>query len=191
MANDNTIRLQGHEKFALRDGWLTKGLIEVDNPDYDNVFLEKDAAEIFGIGSNMVKSLRYWMRVLGLTNETGSELSLFGKLVKQKDTFIEDSFTLWIMHSKIAKDIHNATAWFMYFNRCDAEDLDKGMIHGILLREISKYVPGKKISEKSLDSDIDTLLNMYSKGKENDDPEDKSISPFYQLGLIKNSMGKY
>ena len=56
MANENSIRLQGHEKFALREGWLTKGLNEVENPEYDNVFLEKDAAEIFGLGNNMVKS---------------------------------------------------------------------------------------------------------------------------------------
>ena len=39
MANENSIRLQGHEKFALREGWLTKGLNEVENPEYDNVFL--------------------------------------------------------------------------------------------------------------------------------------------------------
>lgn len=191
MASEKNIRLQGHEKFALREGWLTKGLIEVGKADYDNVFLEKDAAEIFGIGNNMVKSLRYWMKVLGLTNGNGTDLTEFGKLVLHYDTYIEDPFTLWIMHSNISKDVQNATSWYMYFNKCDAEDLDKNLIHHILYREISKYVPGKKISEKSLDSDIDVLLNMYSKQKENDDPEDKSVSPFSQLFLIKKVSGKY
>ena len=39
------IRLQGHEKFALRDGWLTKGLSIIDKrPDAfwevrDQIFL--------------------------------------------------------------------------------------------------------------------------------------------------------
>lgn len=191
MANDNIIRLQGHEKFTLREGWITKGLNEVENPKYDNVFLEKDAAEIFGFGNNMVKSLRYWMKVFGLTNDNGSELSLFGKLVAKYDKYIEDMFTLWIMHSKISKDIHNATTWYMFFNRCDADDIDKSQINGILYREISKYVPGKKISEKSLENDIDVLLNMYSKQKENDDPEDKNVSPLSVLGLVKNISGKY
>lgn len=56
------IRLQGHEKFALRDGWLNKVLeIVPENPD---AFLRKDAPDIFGIGSNMVKSLRYWESML-------------------------------------------------------------------------------------------------------------------------------
>ena len=95
------------------------------------------------------------------------------------------------MHSKISKDIHNATSWYMYFNRCDADDLDKSQINSILYREISKYAPEKKVSEKSLESDVDVLLNMYSKRKENDDPEDKSVSPFSQLGLVKNMSGKY
>ena len=191
MTNENQIKLQGHEKFALREGWLTKGLNEVEHFKNGNVFLEKDAAEIFGIGNNMVKSLRYWMKAFGLTNESGTDLSPFGKLVAENDRYIEDSFSLWIMHSKIAKSVDIATSWYMYFNRCDADDLSKAQIHIILYREISKYVPGKKISEKSLESDIDVLLNMYSMRKENVDPEDKSVSPFSQLGLIKNSGGKY
>lgn len=191
MANENQIKIQGHEKFSLREGWLTKGLNEVESFKNGNVFLEKDAAEIFGIGNNMVKSLRYWMRVFGLTNESGTELSDFGKLVAKKDRYIEDVFSLWIMHSKIAKSIDVATSWYMYFNRCDADDLSKAQVHRILYREISKYAPERKISEKSLDSDVDVLLNMYSKRKENVDPEDKSVSPFSQLGLIKNTGGKY
>lgn len=49
----------------------------------------------------------------------------------------------------------------------------------------------KKFSEKSLNSDIDVLLNMYSKNKIKSDPEDKNISPFSQLAMIKNTDGKY
>lgn len=67
------IKLQGHEKFALREGWINKALMILpENPD---AFTRKDATDLFGIGSNMVKSLRYWMRALGLTNFSGTELS--------------------------------------------------------------------------------------------------------------------
>lgn len=71
------IRLQGHEKFALRDGWINKALKIV--PDNSDAFTRKDATDMFGIGSNMVKSLRYWMKVLGLTNTSGSELLILEK----------------------------------------------------------------------------------------------------------------
>lgn len=183
------IRLQGHEKFALREGWINKALKIL--PDNEEAFTRKDAADLFGIGSNMVKSLRYWMRVFGLTNISGTELSEIGKLIAECDPYLENPFTLWIMHSNIAKNVDDATTWFMYFNRCDANDLEKNEIESILLREVRKYALGKKFSEKSLSNDVDVLLNMYSKNKEKLDPEDKSVSPFSQLGLVKKINGRY
>lgn len=183
------IRLQGHEKFALREGWINKALMIL--PDNADAFTRKDATDLFGIGSNMVKSLRYWMRAFGLTNNSGTELSESGKLIAEHDPYLENPFTLWIMHSHIAKNVEDATTWFMYFNRCDAEDLDKNEIENILLREVHKYAAGTSFSEKSLSNDVDVLLNMYSRSKEKSDPEDKSVSPFSQLALIKKLDGKY
>lgn len=193
MANDKVkIRLQGHEKFALREGWLTKGLIEVSgNP---KVFSEKEAPDIFGIGSNMVKSLRYWLKALGLIVENGNagvKLTDTAQIIKQYDMYIEDVFTLWVLHSYLAKNIDEATSWYMFFNRCDVEDFDREQINLVVGREISKYINNENYSEKSLSSDIDVLLSMYGKIKEMTDPEEKNISPFSQLELIKNNDGFY
>ena len=188
----NKFKLQGHEKFALREGWINKAFMII--PDMPEVFLRKEATDRFGIGSNMVKSLRYWMRAFGLTIEKGSagvELTERGKMIAKYDPYLEDPFTLWIMHSYIAKNKEDATTWFMYFNHCDADDLKKSEIETILLREVKKYVAGQNFSEKSLSNDVDVLLNMYSKSKEKSDPEDKNISPFSQLALIKNMDGRY
>lgn len=190
--NKVKLKLQGHEKFALREGWINKGLMIIPkNPD---VFLQQDAPDVFGIGNNMVKSLRYWMRALGLTIEGGTsgvKLSQMGALVAKYDPYIENPFTLWLMHSYIAKNKGDATSWYMYFNYCDANDLEKHQIYTILLRKITQYAGEQKFSEKSLNSDIDVLLNMYSKNKIKSDPEDKNISPFSQLAMIKNTDGKY
>ena len=158
------------------------------NPD---AFTRKDATDLFGIGSNMVKSLRYWMRVLGLTDVSGTKLSEVGKLIAKYDPYLEKVFSLWIMHSYISKNIEDATTWFMFFNRCDADDMEKNEIENILLREVKKYAAGTVFSEKSLSNDVDVLLNMYSQSKEKADPEDKSISPFVQLSLIKKMNGRY
>lgn len=190
--NKVKLKLQGHEKFALREGWINKGLMII--PKNPGVFLQQDAPDVFGIGNNMVKSLRYWMRALGLTIEGGTsgvKLSPMGELVAKYDTYIENPFTLWLMHSYIAKNKGDATSWYMYFNYCDANDLEKHQIYTILLRKITQYAGEQKFSEKSLNSDIDVLLNMYSKNKIKSDPEDKNISPFSQLALIKNTDGKY
>lgn len=185
-------KLQGHEKFPLREGWLNKGLSAIpENPD---LFLRKDATDILGIGSNMVKSLRYWMRALGLTEDNstkGTQLSKIGKKILEYDQYLEDSFSLWIMHSFIAKNMSDATVWYMYFNHCDADDLEKEQIEKIIFREVTKFVKGQTFSPKSLCNDVDVLLNMYSRDKKAFDPEDKSISPFVQLGLVRNIEGKY
>ncbi len=183
------IRLQGHEKFGLREGWINKGLQIVR--DRQDAFVRKDAPDVFGVGSNMVKSIRYWMKAFGLTNDNGSALSDLGETILQYDPYLEQYFTLWLLHSFIAKNKEEATTWYMYFSRCDASDLDKEQILSVLNREIAKYTGGQSFSVKSLENDIDVLLNMYSKNKEKNDPEDKNTSPFSSLGLVKKSEGRY
>ena len=190
--NKIKFRLQGHEKFALSEGWLSKGLTVIKEDPM--VFRSKIAPDIFGIGNNMVKSLRYWMKAFGLMreeNECGAILTSLGKIIYDNDVYIEDIFTVWTLHSYIAKNIEEATTWYMYFNRCDVRDLSKEQIELIIGREISKYVNGQTFSEQSLKNDIDVLLNMYSRNREVSDPEDKNISPFSQLDIIKNIDGLY
>lgn len=186
---NNKIKLQGHEKFSLREGWINKAFIILR--DIQNPFTRKDAPDLFGIGNNMVKSLRYWMRALGLTNDLSTELTEFGKIIEECDPYLEKDFTWWLLHANIAKNIENATTWYMFFNYCDTDNMDKNEIFQIVNREVAKYARGTKYSEKSLMNDIDVLLNMYSKKKELIDPEDKNISPFSKLELIKNYDSKF
>lgn len=187
-------KLQGHEKFPLREGWLNKGLIAVS--ENNKVFVDKDipAPDVFGIGNNMVKSLRYWLRAFGLVSDkgtAGTKLTDFGQLILKEDKYLEDYFTLWCLHSKIAKNDTFATTWYLFFNKCDAQDITKEQIYQMLHRELVKRVGGDDFSEKSLDSDLDVLLNMYGKDKGDINPEDKNVSPFSALGLIKKSGNNY
>ncbi|MFQ9514374.1 MAG: DUF4007 family protein [Eubacterium sp.] len=192
MIEGNKPRLQGHEKFGVREGWINKGLMIIkDNP---RAFSGKEGPDKFGIGNNMVKSLRYWLRAFGLMTESSADGAILtdeGELIAEYDIYLEDYFSLWIMHSNIAKNKKEATTWFMYFNRCDAEELSKQQIEEILFRETNKYASGVSFSRNSLKNDIDVLLNMYSKNKSKVDPEDKNISPFTELALIKKADGKY
>lgn len=193
MANDKIkIRLQGHEKFVLREGWLNKGITQVrENP---TVFMGKEGPDVFGIGNNMVKSLRYWLKAFGLIVEKGTlgvTLSDCGEVIKKYDAYFEDIFTLWVLHSNIVHNVEEATAWYLFFNNCDVEDMEKEQIVQILIRELNKYTNNMMFSEKSLRSDVDVILSMYGKVKEMVDPEDKNISPFAQLDLIKNTEGNY
>ena len=60
------MRFARHETFHLREGWLTKGLRKVIAEGLPDIFLRKDAIEHLGIGSNMVRSLRFWMQATGV-----------------------------------------------------------------------------------------------------------------------------
>ena len=54
-----TPKFSGHETFPLRHGWLEKGYHAVVKEE-KNPFLEDDAIAEFGVGKNMVNSIRYW-----------------------------------------------------------------------------------------------------------------------------------
>lgn len=187
-------KLQGHEKFPLREGWINKGLIAVS--EKKNVFLDKEvpAPDELGIGNNMVKSLRYWLKAYGLIEDNGTkgaELTPFGQMILDNDKYLERNFTLWCLHSEIVKNREDATTWFLFFNHCDVQELTKDQIFQILRRELVQLVEGQKFSDKSMQNDIDVLLNMYSKAFGGDDPEEKNVSPFAQLGLVKKTDGSY
>ena len=64
----NKYRFKGHESFILREGWLNKGLYEVDrNP---KVFSENYGADALGVGPNMAKAIRYWLRAAELVTDS-------------------------------------------------------------------------------------------------------------------------
>lgn len=184
-------KLQGHEKFSLRDGWLNKGIRAVHeaNEKY-NVFTKDDATDILGIGNNMVKSLRYWMKAFGLIGTTPIEekkLTPLGEEIFNNDIYLEKDFTLWLLQSQIAKNKKIATSWYLFFNKCDAVELSRYEIFRILKRELLEYSGGTKFSDNSLKNDIDVILNMYSRNMKVEDPEDKNVSPFVRLGIVKHT----
>ena len=185
-------KLKGHEKFIVREGWLSKGLIGVEGDN--RIFSGIESTDKLGVGINMVKSIHHWMQCFNLIEEsskTGTVLSSLGKIIVQKDKYLEDDFTLWILHSNIAKNALRATTWYLFFNKCPISEFTREEIFYPLKRELIVYANTDGFPDVSLRDDIDVLLNMYSKHTENDDPEDKNRSPFSSLGLLKKDNNVY
>ncbi len=197
LAEKKGIRFKGHETFTIREGWINKGLTEIaQNP---LVFNTNYGADALGMGANMAKALRYWLKCAGLTDESAKEgvhLTEIGKLIFEHDPYIEDMFTLWLIHCRIAANDRQATAWNLFFNRFSYEEFDKNELVGemkelafLAAEEIS---PEKKVAEASVISDCDAILHMYVKrSRENGTPEEKNVSPFAKLELLKLTDGKY
>lgn len=190
MAEKNKYRFKGHESFILREGWLNKGLTEVkSNP---KVFTEFYGADALGVGPNMAKSIRYWLKTAGLTKDDksigGVCLTPLGELVYEKDPYIEDIFTLWLLHCQIVLQKENATAWDLFFNHFSYEEFRKSELMGEMKDLAIDVAEGGNLSEKSVEADCDAILHMYlPKQERNVNPEEKNVSPFAKLGLIKNS----
>ena len=195
MGEDIKIKIKGHEKFVLREGWLTKGLLSVKNNS--RVFSGDKGPDELGVGSNMVKAIRYYLQAFQLVNENsknGTTLTKTGETIAVYDPYIEDRFTLCLLHSLIASNFEKATSWFLFFNQNKLKEFSKENLQDYLGREVLR-LSGKDVPQSSLRDDIDVLLNMYLKksGDDNndEDPEDKLHCPLSSLGLIRRENNVY
>ena len=186
MSKDKVIkpRVKGHGTFVLRDGWINKALSEVAKDGNERVFTAADATDIFGIGSNMVTALKYWIQCFGMTDESraskGVFLSELGEQIYIHDRYLEDIFTIWIMHSNLVRNYEKASLFHDYFNDEKIQTISKEQLITIFVRKWKEF----DLPEKSIESDVTVLFNTYCKAKINDDPEDKIVSPLTELGLI-------
>lgn len=178
-----------HETFPFREGWIAKGFRKIEEGQPD-VFSKEDAIEQLGIGSNMVRSLRYWMQAVGLTEEVkakgkGQHLTEeFGQIIFDYDRYLEMDSTLWLLHYRLVKSKEWATTWYWFFNVFNRSEFDEELF----LSELSRWVvdQGEDVARGSLKRDYDCLLNMYVKNDgKNIEPEDNIGCPFQELGLIE------
>ena len=189
--NELKYKIKGNESFSIREGWLAKGLFALDNNKY--VFSEETAMDNLGVGSKMVKSIKYWLLASHLVEEKrerNAKHSLaptqyFGEVVKKHDPYFEDIFTLWIIHYYITKDIEFNTVWNLFFNRFNVTDFTKNAMVDKLVDECNKIYDKGNSLYNSIDSDCGVLLKMYTSSEETViDPEENLTSPFSELGLI-------
>lgn len=183
---DVKYKIKGHETFNIREGWLNKGIVAVkENP---RVFYQYSGADALGVGTNMAKSIRYWLRASGLTvtKKDGDYLTPFGELIYNKDCYMEDIFTLWILHCNIAANKELATSWYLFFNTGTLKEFKKESLRSEMERLLLEYTGKAELPKRSVYDDCNAILKMYVMAEsENGDPEDKKKSPFEELGLLK------
>ena len=193
MERKKNYKLKGHETFCIREGWLSKGLHAV--VENDRVFGEMYGADALGVGSNMAKAIRYWLKAAGLTVEEkgkGVALTEFGRLIYEKDPYLEEDFTLWCIHLNLVKNKEYATSWYLFFHLFQLEEFTKEEMEEFLERELEKYIATKDFSTRSLKDDCTVLLQMYARETgEEPDPEDKKICPLTVLGILRKSGNYY
>ena len=187
------IKIRGHESFYIREGWLRKGASAIQNEKY--IFSSGlHAMDELGVGSAMVKSIRYWLQAVGLTKvvrgdrgKRYQELTKgFGDIIFEKDRYFEDLGTLYLLHYKLVTNVELATSWFLFFNYVKATEMTKHNMEEVLTQFILNIDPEHNISSRSLSDDCNCIVSTYfAERREYSDPEDNMICPFTDLGLLK------
>ncbi|MDF9843749.1 MULTISPECIES: DUF4007 family protein [unclassified Paenibacillus] len=182
-----------HETFHLRLNWLRKGINMIQiKPRF---FYEKDAAEIIGLGKNMVQSLRFWITATGIARESKNEenksihqLTELGEIINTYDPYLDFSDSLSLIHfSLIDKENINERlfVWYGLFNVFSRASFTKEEV----IHELGIWAAreGEKTSEKSLKRDLDCMLRLYVRDEQVKDPEDVTQSPLGKLKLLSIS----
>ena len=173
----NKISFSGHEKFECKIDWIAKGLNAFDKNKYVlNLTNIEEGIEALGLGINMIKSLNHWMQVLGLIKK--SDLTELGCILLEKDPYLENSDTLWLLHWNIVKNQERATLYNLFFNTIYPYKFTReSMLNKVTLWLKNK---GVNLSQTTVKSDIDVFIRMYKINN----TQDASLNLFSELKLI-------
>jgi len=159
------MKFRAHDTFFIRKGWLYKGMKNVLKDKYVFMGVNGNPMDILGIGSNMVKALRYWLQAVGLTIEPRSgkkfqEITPFGHIILKNDKYIEEMGTLWFLHYKLASNLDEATAWYYFFNEFKQNEFNRDDF----VMQLDTYIRMNGEDEKSnriLTDDFNCIINTY------------------------------
>ena len=192
-------QFSGHETFPLRYGWLKKAFERVAETEYTphnkSLCWGDDAIARFGVGKNMVASIRHWATSCDMIEESDKEDSvkttklgkkLFGNnRIKGQDPYMEHPATLWLIHWKLAARAKKTT-WFWAFSHYPAVIFTRNLF----LQKIGRLAQDRawpRVSNTTIKNDVACFIRTYAArqptGRTGHD--DALESPLTELGLIK------
>ena len=185
------MKFRAHETFSIRKGWLNKGIKNIKmNP---GVFLGDagNPMDVLGIGSNMVKALRYWMQATSLSKEPNSghrnqSLTELGRIIDEHDPYFEEIGSIDLIHYELATNEDIATAWYIFFNEFGYTEFTEDDFHSSVKKYVRMNTDGNLPSERVVSDDYKCIINTYYQRKtpEKTNPEDNIGCPIAELGLV-------
>lgn len=189
----------GHQTFALRTGWLKKGVDALRDAGPD-VFSRDDALVTLGVGKNMVQSIRHWLTTTRMAADRrearGREMeatrigkALFGSKESEGwDPFLEDDGTLWLLHWQLAGPGSSAFSWVWTFNEIRSSEFAKATLIEAVENSAVVRVP-KPPGRETVTRDLECLLHTYVPPEGDAASLDTIDCPLNTLGLIRQSAG--
>ncbi|WP_211109555.1 DUF4007 family protein [Azospirillum tabaci] len=183
MLDDERFKLQfaGHETFPLRYGWLKKSFDAIfpdeEREEFDSrsIFTTDDAIANFGVGKNMVASMRHWSLASGILRNGGAEgedparlyTTELGRLILgEADPYLEHPASLWLIHWHFASMPGRATTWYWAFNEFHEPTFSRELLRTRLLRRCEELreagrLRESRITETTLRRDVECFIRTY------------------------------
>lgn len=182
----------GHETFPLRQMWLKKifdqaidgGLIR------KSTFADEKAIADFGVGKNMVASIRHWALACGVMFEDGDSFRIRG-LAKEilsdggLDPYAESPSTAWLAHWQLAGRCFRSTTWHWLFNHVTAPTFTRQELEEPLAHYARVLDPKHRLSASTISRDLETCLRSYAPRAAGGSPEDFAEPLLGELGLLQ------
>ncbi|HJU16363.1 MAG TPA: DUF4007 family protein [Stellaceae bacterium] len=197
LLDDERFRRQfaGHETFPLRHGWLKRAADSVSADPEARPFHSEDAIAAFGVGKNMVHSIRHWALACRIFEEpSGSAaksgrytLTEFGSLIfsPMGDPYTEHPATVWLLHWHIAALPQRATVWYWLFSEFHEPDFNREHLREALSRSLIEAGLADRTAPKTLQRDIECLLRCYAPRVPAGGAREEHVEcPFADLGLL-------
>lgn len=186
-------QFSGHETFPLRHLWLRKAYDAVRKATHDPapraLFGDDDAIIRFGVGKNMVSSIRHWALACEILIEEGGGYRttalgdfLFGEV--GADPFMESPATTWLIQWLVAGRPERTTTWYWAFNHFTGQTFGAdGLANPI--REFCKERKRERTSAATIKRDVQCFIRSYvprENGKFTDDIMEPVLA---ELSLIR------
>lgn len=186
------VQFSGHETFPLRQLWLRKAFEAAaeSDPQRKSVFVAEDAIARFGIGKNMVTSMRHWAMAARILEDVDGSLrptrfaeALLGE--NGLDPFGEHPGTAWLIHWFLAGDGRRSTTWAWLFNHVPAQSFTRAS----LFKSLQAFVAFRnlRVSDLTLKRDIECCIRSYVPRTDGSAVEDMAEPILGELGLILES----
>ena len=187
-------QFSGHETFPLRYGWLKKvvdALSDTTRKSSRRVFDPDLAMAHFGVGKNMVASMKHWSLAAGVieANSNGeTRVNDLGRFLFADDGFdpyMEHPASLWVIHWKMAGSPYRTTTWFWAFNHYDAARLDREALSADLIH-LYRERGWPRFSKATIRRDVDCFFRTYvvAHTKHGEVSEDSLECPLAELELV-------
>lgn len=184
-------QFSGHETFPLRQMWLKKAFDESINGSLNKaVFSDETAIATFGVGKNMVASIRHWALACGVMYDPGGDEFRIGSLASEilqdggLDPYAENPATAWLVHWQLAGHCFRSTTWHWLFNHVTAPAFTRQELEEPLARYARVLDPKHRLSTSTISRDLETCLRSYAPRAAGGSPEDFAEPLLGELGLL-------